>query len=136
MLRIALTALLAVLTASACSSNSGPTLNRPDAVSDPLNRTLEIPSSRFAELNLQMPTGTTSSAVFSASGDLEWNTHSHPSGDLVIHTQGVGREGTLALASDSDGIYSYLWENKSGASIELSVEITISSGVTIDSWVP
>jgi hypothetical protein len=132
--------LLIALLASACRPSSRHS-SAETAAADPkdLEKKFYIPAGKFAEINLQMPAGAQANAdyVVEEGGNIEWNVHSHPGKDVVVHDEGDGPKGNLAFTAPEDGAYSYLWENKKGKkNVMLRVRLTLSGGARVTSMVP
>lgn len=101
-----------------------------------ITRTLTVAPGEVVELNLAMPAGATARATFTASGPLEWNTHSHPGGELLTYTQGTDATGELSLSAEAAEVYSMMWKNTGTAPATLELRVTLAQGVTVDSWYP
>lgn len=73
---------------------------------------------------------------FDASAPLAWNVHSHPGGEVVIHDEGTAAEATVPFTPPSAGTYSYRWENKGAAAVELTIRLRLPEQGHIHSWHP
>lgn len=99
------------------------------------SRTFQVEPGKFAEVNVRMVKGTRVVATFKASAPVDWNTHSHPSGKTVIHSQGKDQAGTASITAEKRNTYSLLWENKTDKKVTLEVTLDLPRGTEVDSWV-
>ncbi len=91
---------------------------------------------QFAEINLELGDGVTTTASFTAEGALAWNVHSHPGDTPVIHAEGTDARGAPAFTAEKAGLYSYLWANRGDAALKLVVELRIGGTGRVHSTHP
>lgn len=110
------------------------------AKADPqlLVRSLTVATGDFAEVNFILEKGASISAQYAvANGQTEWNVHSHDDNhETIIHSEGTDASGVLEFVAPADGVYSFLWVNQGPTPIELDVDVSLSEGARIHSWVP
>ena len=109
-----------------------------DASSRELERTFEISTDGFAEVNIKMPAGAKFSVEFEGgTPELTWNVHSHDhSGNTQVHDSGTGGDGQVEFGAHEDGIFSVLWKNSSSSNSTLRVRVIVTDGASLHSWVP
>lgn len=96
-----------------------------------------IEPGKFAEINLEMPEGSSTEVEFHATGGpLEWNVHSHEGDNAVIHAEGAAVEGKVRFAAPRAGLFSYLWKNAGAAPVRLTARLATNGGVRVHSLHP
>ena len=125
---------LLIMLLSACGTP--PTTNPAAADAAPIERAFTVAPGQFVEANLRLPADSEARGHFEASGAVTWNTHSHPGGEVVVHSQGVGQSGDLVLNATSADVYSMLWENRTESALELRVVVQLPAGAGVHSWHP
>lgn len=105
---------LAVTSAGCASEPSAETLVDEE-------RTLE--RGEFLEVDVEIDAGGEVRASYSANGTVGWNVHSHEDGEVVVHDEGAGTNGTIAYQAPDQGTYSLLWQNRDADPVELSVTV-------------
>lgn len=91
---------------------------------------------KFAEINLEMPEGSSTEVEFHATGVLEWNVHSHDGDNVVIHSEGAAAEGKVRFAAARAGLFSYLWKNAGTSPVRLTARLTANGAVRVHSLHP
>lgn len=96
-----------------------------------------LESGKFAEINLEMASGSSTEVTFEAAGGLlEWNVHSHDGDEVVIHAEGSGTDGKIRFAAPHAGMFSYLWKNAGTAPVRLTTRIASNGSVRVHSTHP
>lgn len=113
--RTAVLLVLAVTSAGCASDPSGEILLDEE-------RTLE--RGEFLEVDLEIDAGEEVRASYTANGTVGWNVHSHEDGEVVVHDEGAGTDGTITYEAPDEGTYSLLWQNRDADPVVLSVNVT------------
>lgn len=96
-----------------------------------------IEPGKFAEINLEMPEGSSTEVEFHAMGGaLEWNVHSHDGDNVVIHAEGAAAAGKVRFAAPRAGLFSYLWKNAGASPVRLTARLTANGAVRVHSLHP
>ncbi len=104
--------------------------------SSSVRREFQIAPWGFVEVNLEMQSGSRAVAEYESADPVEWNVHSHPNEwTVVVHDTGRSANGQISFWCESDNTYSFLWENRSGETVRLDVDLTLRDQVVVDSWV-
>lgn len=102
----------------------------------PLSDVVVAPG-KFAEINLEMPEGSTVVITFQATGGpLEWNVHSHEGDKAVVHAEGTGEAGELRFTAPRSGPFSYLWKNAGATPVRLTARLASEGSARVHSVHP
>lgn len=123
--RTAVLLVLAVASAGCASDSSAEILLDEE-------RTLE--RGEFFEVDLEIDAGEEIRASYTANGTVGWNVHSHEDGEVVVHDEDAGTDGTITYEAPDGGTYSLLWQNREADPVQLSV--TVSGQATVANVTP
>ena len=116
------------LTTAACAATRG-AADAPAAgsatkdVAPAATRDVTVAPKKGYEINLRFAGGAELRGSFTSTMPLQWNVHSHPTGGVVIHLQGTGKDGDIRFRAPADGAYSLMWKNDGDAPATLHVSI-------------
>lgn len=103
----------------------------------PWQRTFEVAAQGVVELNVELSAGAAMTAEFSTNGEpLEWNAHSHPGDEVVMHAQGTDAAAQPRLVAEEAGIHSFLWKNGGERPVRLTVTLRIEGEGSLHSTDP
>lgn len=97
---------------------------------------LTVAPGEFAELNVTMARGAAATAVFTATGLMTWNVHSHADEQVTVHAEGTATADLVRFVAERDGTYSFLWQNKGADPLTLDVQLQTEGRVDLHSTHP
>jgi hypothetical protein len=112
---------------------------KPETADEPANAQKfewTVEPGKFAEINVELDAGTEMTASFEADGELAWNVHSHEGKKPTIHAEGKEPKSAPAFVAEKAGMYSYLWVNKSGQAVKLTVDLRFNGNGRVHSTHP
>lgn len=120
-------AILFVLLAACAKPATKPT----GPVGAAIEKSVVVAPGKFAEANLHLDEHAIVEATYDATDVLQWDVHSHPGKEAVIHERGEGTGGTIRFTAPKAGVYSILWQNDNASGVKLNVTLR---GGKLESW--
>lgn len=86
--------------------------------------TAQMNAGTFREINVIMEANATFRFTFEASGDVNWDVHSHPESGVKYWDEGTGTSHEGSFTAPERGIYSLLFENAGALPVDITYEMT------------
>lgn len=101
-----------------------------------ITRSFSVLPNKFAELNLNFEANKKILVKFNSDVMLAWNVHSHLNGSTTEHEKGEDKRRSVEFVSPREGVFSFLWKNKTMTKAKLEVEFIAVKGIDLHSWYP